>query len=278
MKKLIVILLAAVIAISISTTAFAGYQGPKPSLDPVKTGKHVAAIFFGGDLQPFTEPDGDEEMLDTIWVYYDDMTFEQFAEIDEEIFIFSEGTYAFTDGSDFVYDEKEANPGGVIITRTQKYQAEKGLSPYDSTHEYSFGEITSRGFLKAYPGSTSTDPAVVTVFFGDDKQSYTEEDGDQEMVDTAWIYFDDGTFKQYAEVEEKDEDKWVVFSQGTYAFADDGHFVCENDESEHGKIIITRTHKYQAGKGLEAYDSTHEFDLGTMGFVQLFVISDIAVK
>ena len=277
MKKLLAIMLAAVITASISAAVFAGYQGPEPNLDPVKKGKQVTAIYLGEDLQPYTEEDGDEEMLDTIWVYYDDMTFEQFAEVDEDITLFSEGTYAFTDGSDFVYDEKDANPGGIIITRTQKYQTGKGLAAYDSTHEYDFAGLAKSGYIKAYPGSTGSDPAVVTVFFGDDKQPYTKEDGSQEMIDTAWIYFDDGSFRQYAEVEEKDGDHWVVFSQGTYAFADDGHFVCETDESEHGTIILTRTDKYQAGKGLSAYDSVNEFNLGTLGFIQLLVIAD-AVK
>ena len=272
------VLLAAVIAISISTAAFAAYQGPELNHDPVKNGKHVTAIYYGEDAQPFTEPDGDEEELDTIWVYYDDMTFEQFAEVDEKTCLFSEGTYSFANNSDFVYDENDANPGGVIITRTQKYQTGKGLAPYDSTHEYDFTDIAKRGFVKIYPDSTDSDSAVVTVFYGDDKQPFTEEDGDQEMVDTAWIYFDDGTFKQYAEVEENDQDKIVLFSQGNYAFADDGHFVCETDEPEHGTIIITRTHKYQTEKGLVPYDSVHDFNLGTLGFVQLLVISDIAVK
>ena len=210
-------------------------------------------------------------MLDTIWVYYEDMTFEQFAEIDDDIYLFSQGTYEFADGGNFLYrEDDQSDHGNIIITRTQKYKAGEGLAADNYVNKYALGTL---GFVKVYPNDTGAVPEVISIFSGNDKQPFTEEDGEQDMIDTTWIYFNDGTFKQYAEVEENDQDQIVLFSLGTYEFEDGGDFVFE-DKSDHDRITISRTQKYQIRKGLVPYESTHTYELGTLGFTQLSVITD----
>lgn len=49
------------------------------------------------------------------------------------------------------------------------------------------------------------------------KKPFTEGDGENEMIDTLRVYFNDGTFRQYAAVEDGNgEGQTVLFSTGTY--------------------------------------------------------------
>ena len=179
-------------------------------------------------------------MLDTLWVYYSDGTFEQFAAIDDQLVLFSKGTYAFAEDGDFIYEVDETDHGDIIITRTHKYQAGAGLDAYESEHTYDLGTL---GFDPLY--AFIPDGKLVRVlFYGDDKQPYVESDGDEEMIDTEWFFYSDGTFEQYGEI----DDQIVLFSTGTYELSDGADFVYEDDDN--GQITINRDQKYQAGSGL----------------------------
>lgn len=106
--------------------------------------RHVEAVFYGLDKQLFVERDGEREYLDTIWIYYSDMSFEQYASVDDKMILFSSGTYAFEDGGDFIYEAEEDDCGDILITRTMKYSATKGLEEYSSMHLY---DLNSLGFV-----------------------------------------------------------------------------------------------------------------------------------
>lgn len=81
-----------------------------------------------------------------------------------------------------------------------------------------------------------------------------------------WIYYSDDTFVQYAE----GPDGYEPFSTGTYSFKEDGDFVLEED-GDNGTIVINRNKKKTSLRsGLSDYNSTHEYELGTLGFEQLF--------
>ena len=109
----------------------------------------VAAIFLGADMQPYQDDDDDDDMdhLDTVWVYFDDMTFTQYAFLDDGIVKFSEGTYEFENGADFKFEPSE-DVHNITITRTAMYAYDTGLAPYDSTDTYDLGAI---GFVKIFP-------------------------------------------------------------------------------------------------------------------------------
>jgi len=229
-----------------------------------KSVKTVDAIFFGNDLQPFTETGKEQEMLDTLWIYYSDGSFEQFSEVDDGLKLFSTGSYAFENEGNFIYDDDEADHGDITITRTKKYQPGTGLENYDSTHTYKLGTL---GFDNLYV-SEDGGKQVKVLYYGNDKQPYVNTDGSNEMIDTEWIYYTDGTFEQYAEV----NDRIVLFSTGTYELAEGDDFVYEDGKENQCTITINRDKKYRAGKGLEEYTSSHTYDLGTLGFDQVLLI------
>lgn len=107
--------------------------------------KNVSAIFVGLDKQLFT---GGDNLIDTIWVYYDDETFEQFAEVGRELVLFSQGNYHFENGGNFIDGKKDLSKGQIVINRHKKYQNGLGLVDYSSTHTYS---LYGLGFKCIWP-------------------------------------------------------------------------------------------------------------------------------
>ena len=105
--------------------------------------KDIVAAFMQVDKQKLVKRDGTETVLTTMWFYYEDGTFQQFAlsEGGEDI-LFSEGTYSVSNGS---FVDKDSV---LTIHRTKKYQDGEGLAPYDSTHDYVIGDLE---FLRVYP-------------------------------------------------------------------------------------------------------------------------------
>lgn len=221
--------------------------------------RFVTAVFAKEEAQLYTNADGGKDMIDTVWIYYSDGTFEQYAELGETAALFSTGSYEIGGDGDFVIDENETVVN-LTIRRSSKYQ--NGLlSKYASEHTYALGEL---GFEKLY-AFESDSRTIEAVFYGKDKQLFVEEDGAREMLDTIWIYYSDMTFEQFAPI----DGAMTLFSTGSYAFADGGDFIYEADEADYGDIVLNRTQKYQAGKGLTAYESSHTYDLKSLGFVVL---------
>ena len=234
--------------------------------DPVKSGVTVESVFAGVERQPITDEDGDiitEE--DTIWIYYSDGTFEQFVDLDGKTVLFSTGTYEFSEGGDFTYEEGASSNGKITIVRNKKYQSGLGLAPYHSSHTFDLGTL---GFTQVY--APDPDRQVASIFFGNDMQPYAEETGDAGKIDTWWIYFNDGSFQQYAEVGEDA----VLFSTGTYEFKEGSGFLYEAGEQVGANITIERNQKYQRGMGLNSYSASRTYDLSTLDYVQLLVIRD----
>lgn len=92
------------------------------------------------------------------------------------------------------------------------------------------------------------------------------EDSVQIKADTIWIYYSDNTFDQFTETPAG----YVLFSTGTYSFTEGGDFVIVEGE-DNGSIAIDRNQKYSMEtRKPEEYASSHEYDLGTLGFVQLY--------
>ena len=107
--------------------------------DNIRTDLKLVAAFMQVDKQKLVKTDGNEEYLSTIWFYYDDGSFQQYAVLDgRENVLFSCGDYSVTDG---VFRESSV----LTIHRTKKYQDGTGLADYDSLHDYPIDEL---GFIR----------------------------------------------------------------------------------------------------------------------------------
>ncbi len=227
-----------------------------------KEERYVSAIFQKEEAQKYIEDDEEAEFLDTIWIYYSDGTFEQYAMMDDTAVLFSSGTYAVVSGSFASLPEGEET--SITIRRSSKYQNGE-FAAYSSEHMYDLGTL---GFDEIY-AYRENGHRIEAVFFGDDRQLFVESDGDREMLDTIWIYYDDMSFEQFALL----DGHMRLFSRGSYAFSDGGDFFYEEKASDCGDITITRSEKYQAGKGLSAYSSSHTYDLNSLGFEKIVMPS-----
>jgi len=222
----------------------------------------VEAIFAAPDIQVYVGKDGEQEKLDSVWVFYADGSFEQFAKVEDEVLLFSAGTYELLEDADFVYE----NPGkenGQIIIRREKKRTPQGLEDYRSEHTYDLGTL---GFTQLY--APDSERKVAAVFYGVDKQPFTKKDGDTEMLDTWWIYYSDGMFVQFANL----EDTIVEFSEGMYQLQEGSSFVYEKTP-ETDLITIQRTKKYTVDS-LAPYESIHEYEFGSFGFARIVAVDE----
>ena len=114
--------------------------------DNARTDLELVAAFMQVDKQKLVRTDGSEEYLPTIWFYYNDGSFRQFAIVDgQKDELFSCGNYTVTGG---VFTDESV----LTIHRTQKYQDGVGLADYDSTHDYRIGGLD---FIRVYPKEDS---------------------------------------------------------------------------------------------------------------------------
>lgn len=127
MKRIISLLLGCMLVISMVACVNTNVVNKESK------GKNVSAIFVGIDKQPSGGPD---DLIDTIWIYYNDSTFEQYAEVDKEMVLFSLGNYHFENDGNFIDGQKYSSKGQITIDRTKKYQYGKGLIDYLSHHTY----------------------------------------------------------------------------------------------------------------------------------------------
>ena len=114
--------------------------------DNTNPDQQLVAAFMQVDKQKLVRTDGSETYLPTLWFYYDDGTFRQFAVTEgNENVLFSCGSYTVTDG---MFTDESV----LTIHRTQKYQDGVGLADYDSTHDYRIGDLD---FIRVYPKEDS---------------------------------------------------------------------------------------------------------------------------
>lgn len=217
---------------------------------------NVEAVFVKDEGQMFVQENGSISMLDTAWVYYSNLTFEQYAIIDDEVKLFSQGTYRFEEGSDF--DPSNSEKDLISITRSTKYNAQNGLQPYQSEHLY---DLYNLGYTQIL--NREKDAHMIAAFLGAANQPYGDE-----MVDSLWLYYGDQSFEQYAYLDYMHP---TLFSEG-YWKIDNGTDLYLGTEKENDVIItLTRTKKLQDGSYM-AYASEHTYELKTLGYEQIVYV------
>ena len=217
---------------------------------------NVEAVFVKDEGQMFVQENGSISMLDTAWVYYSNLTFEQYAIIDDEVILFSQGTYRFEEGSDF--DPSNSEKDLINITRSTKYNAQNGLQPYQSEHLY---DLYNLGYTQIL--NREKDAHMIAAFLGAANQPYGDE-----MVDSLWLYYGDQSFEQYAYLDYMHP---TLFSEG-YWKIDNGTELYLGTEKENDVIItLTRTKKLQDGSYM-AYASEHTYELNTLGYEQIVYV------
>ena len=224
-------------------------QTPPPLPPHIKDQVDVVAVFAGPEKQPLPMSDRpeDDRKIDTVWIYFSDNTFDQYAEIRHEFELFSTGTYAFTNGGSFGADGRD---GSIVINRTQKYsEKDRRMAAYSSSHEYKLGSL---GFAQIYGPDEGRAIEAVT---GDNKHiEYMDEAGVRRRLDSIWLYFTDGTFKDFVFL----NGEVVPNGEGTYAFDETGDFHIVPTDKDHGTITISWD---KSLKGLEG--ETRVYDLST---------------
>lgn len=205
-------------------------NNPPPLPPHIKEQADVVAVFAGIEKQPFrleNQPEEDQK-VDTVWIYYSDNTFDQYAELRHEFELFSTGKYSFTEGGSFGPEGKD---GSIVIERTQKYSLETGrLADYSSSHEYKLGSL---GFTQIYGPETGKEIEAIT---GDNKLiEYKDEAGVRTRLDSIWLYFTDGTFVDYVFL----RGEVVANGLGTFYFDRGGDFHVIPTEEDQGVVQLS---------------------------------------
>ena len=108
-----------------------------------RTTDEIEVAYFGLDLQPYKDINGVDTLIDTLWIYFKDGTFEQYANTRDEVVLFSIGNYKTKVNNDFRFNKSDI----ITINREAKYKAGVGLdNTHKSSHDY---DIDKLNFVKA---------------------------------------------------------------------------------------------------------------------------------
>ncbi|MBQ2040682.1 MAG: hypothetical protein II482_00890 [Lachnospiraceae bacterium] len=217
--------------------------------------KDIAQIYLGSQKQPYTNAKGVDLMLDTVWVYYTDGSFEQYAIIKDRVELFSAGTYELGEGAGFkLFDEPEAN-STITINRNYKYVEGSGLQDYESSHTYQLGAL---GFDSLYtrevlPAIVKDGVSVTAVFAGAEGQPYVGLGTGTEYLDTFWVCYSDDSFEQYAQL----KDGFGLYACGDYILDDNG------------TVVFNIRRELNAEGGFEDMEYGYAFDSADPAFAMI---------
>lgn len=220
-------------------------EKPGPSDEPdrelphnVKDGIDVVSMFAAPKAQPIdipSAPDSEETEIkaDTLWIYYSDNTFDQYAQGPDGYGLFSTGTYSLKNGANFNIEEDQDN-GSIVINRNKKKtfdeSGQTGLKDYDSSNEYKLGSL---GFTQIF-GPKDEGKKIEAVFGDDNQLLYTDKSGVVSHLDSVWIMFDDMTFKQFVFL----DDDIKLYGSGYYELSDGADFNRIGLEEDSGTITL----------------------------------------
>ena len=266
-KRALVLLMSATLVAMLAITGCSGSQAPASnasgadsagssaadgSADTVGGMAKIAAIYSAPQSQIVTDENGSKTTADTFVYIYDDGTYRQYVDHDGKLEPYSEGTCELNGELD------TSKPVIVTFHVERLHQGDHGLKEVDLTYDVN---LSNDNDFCLYPIEGNSDQEIVAAYMQVDKQKLVKEDGDETWLTTMWFYYADGTFEQFALSEDGHD---IAFSEGVYSFSK-GSF------AEEGSVVtLHRTKKYQDGKGLATYDSTHDYEINSLGFLRVY--------
>ncbi len=217
----------------------------------------ILAIYNNPNSQILTEDGNSTNKANSMTFLYSDNSFTQYVLHDGKCDKYAEGTFDVNfDWEAVEFGEGESHVMTLHMEKT--FLDGSNMQKTDLTYELDLDNMQD---YCLYPENVDEGVEPVAVFMQDKKQKLEKENGTEVYLPTTWIYYDDGSFQQYV-LTDNEED--ILFSTGDYHFADGGF------TKEGAVITIHRTQKYQDGKGLSDYDSTHDYEIGSLGFYKAY--------
>jgi len=195
MKKIILSVLSVFIVLTITRAVYAMPAGETQS-PADNEGVSVTAVLSAVNKQPHPTFTTDINNLDTVWIFFDDGSFKQFVNMDDQILMFSCGTCS------------GESDNTIIINRTRKYMEGAGVRDYSSVHKY----ILNTDEYTELLNPADKDVKASAVFAGIAVQPYADGSGSEVLLDTCWIFYSDGSFEQFV----ISDNTILPFSSGTY--------------------------------------------------------------
>ena len=216
----------------------------------------ILAVYSCPETQIITGPDQTKELADTVIFLYQDRSYIQYVNHENRYEIYSSGTF------DVNFDWSKPGwqfetPHILTIHAVLLHGADHEMAAADFTYDIDLDRVMD---YCLYPDNLRTDLKLVAAFMQVDKQKLVRTDGREDYLPTIWLYYNDGSFQQYAIVDGHND---VLFSCGDYSVTD-GVFTAKS------VLTIHRTRKYQDGVGLAAYDSTHDYVIEELDFIRIY--------
>lgn len=265
-KRLAMILfLALLVGIIGAVPALADGVDAPPLPPHIKDGVSVVAIFAAAGVHPIQGPDGAPEdrepvLADAILLFFSDNTFDQYVETPLGYELYSAGTYSFKEDGDFILSEDGNEDILVIEINRQLSMDGRQLAEVSISGEHALGADHLGQLFEPDDGKE-----VEAVFADDHVAIHRDENDVISHLDAIWVYFTDGTFAEYAFL----NDEVVKYGSGAYKLNDAGDFHILPEEEDYG--TITQTWEESMG-GFTGESLT--FDLGTTGLTCLYEKQD----
>ena len=225
--------------------------------EDVAAKKDILAIYNNPNSQVLSDDGISTTKANSVSILYTDNSYIQYVLHDGKCEEYSEGTFDFN----FDWDTVEWGEGDSHImtyNATKTYLDGEKMQNTNMSNDVNLDKLED---YCLYPDNAYEDVDIEAIYLQDKAQKYEKQDGTEIYIATAWIYYVDGTFQQYALTDKEEE---VLFSEGDY------HFSKGSFGEEDAVITIHRTSKYVDGQGLSDYDSTHDYELETLGFVRVY--------
>lgn len=229
-----------------------GYDPIQIFADKKEPAKHtkseIVAIYSAPQAQDTYSKTDDNT---TILYFYEDNTYRQYILQDGKIRPYTEGSFHSEEPVDFSKNEP------IMIDVKGYYKNEKELTDVRVSF---YINLKDKEAYRVYPIKANKDKEVVAAFMQADKQKLVKADSSVEMLTTMWFYYEDGSFEQYALI---DNEENVLFSSGDYSI--NGDF-----SAKESVLTIHRTKKYKDGAGLSDYESEHDYIIGDLEFIRVY--------
>ncbi|MBQ6602699.1 MAG: transporter substrate-binding domain-containing protein [Eubacterium sp.] len=224
--------------------------------EPITKSSEILAVYSCPAAQIITNDDQTKELADTVIYLYKDFSFVQYVDHDNRYEVYSAGSFELNfDWNDPNREKK--TPHILTLNVNQMHADDHELDFTDAVYDVNLDKMTD---YCLYPDDIRTDLKLVAAFMQVDKQKFVKQDGSEEYLTTIWFYYDDGSFQQYAILNDEEQ---VLFSSGEYS-------VTKDEFMNESLLTIHRTKKYQDGTGLADYDSTHDYVIGELGFIRIY--------